>query len=206
MTEERSRNAKVKEDSARQTRSTGESGLARWSRRKTLVNSARESALPAGTEDSEVRQPADADTAAEKTDADMPPIESLHQDSDYAAFLSPKVSEKLRRQALRKLFHLPQFNFRDGLDDYTEDYRNFKPLGDIITANMRYRMERELESLKEGMQTGSSDGHENEKPAEATAASVSSAESVAIDESQDGTEAPITHDAGAPLRNDPSKG
>lgn len=206
MTEERSRNAKAREDNARQNRSTGESGLARWSRRKAMVNSAREPVLPAGTEDSEARQPAEADAAAEKTDADMPPIESLHQDSDYAAFLSPKVSEKLRRLALRKLFHLPQFNFRDGLDDYTEDYRNFKPLGDIITANMRYRMERELESLKERMQTGSGDGHENEKPAEVTATSVSSAESVAIDESQDGTEAPTTHDAGAPKRNDPPKG
>ena len=117
-----------------------------------------------------------------KTDADMQPIESLQPDSDYAAFLSPKVSEKLRRMALRKLFQLPHFNICDGLDDYAEDYRNFAPLGDIVTADMRHRLERELEALKERRQTGAGEP-ENEKPAEATA-SAKSADEPAV-ESQD---------------------
>ena len=38
------------------------------------------------------------------TDADMPPIETLTEDSDYTGFMSPEVSEELRKLALRKLF------------------------------------------------------------------------------------------------------
>jgi len=49
------------------------------------------------------------------TDADMPPIESLDEDSDYAQFLSPQVGTGLRRRALRKLFRLPRFQGSDGL-------------------------------------------------------------------------------------------
>jgi hypothetical protein len=45
------------------------------------------------------------------------------------------------------LFHSPQFNVRDGLDDYDLDFSKPEPLGDIITAEMRYRVERELERL-----------------------------------------------------------
>ena len=79
------------------------------------------------------------------TDADMPPIESLNKSSDYSGFMSPKVSEELRRLALRKLFQLPVFNIRDGLDDYDEDFRSFEVLKDVITADMRHQMERTVE-------------------------------------------------------------
>lgn len=87
-------------------------------------------------------------------DADMPSLDSLGEDSDYAGFLSPRVSEGLRRAALRKLFHLPHFNVTDGLDDYAEDYRTFEALGDIVTADMRHRMELAQERLEEAMQPG----------------------------------------------------
>lgn len=87
----------------------------------------------------------------EKTDTDMPPIESLDANSDYMQFLSPKVSERLRRAALRKLFHLPQYNVMDGLDTYIADCRNYTPLGDIITADMRYQMERQANEALDGL-------------------------------------------------------
>lgn len=77
----------------------------------------------------------------------MPPIESLGADSDYAQFLSPKVSEELRRLALRKLFHRPEFNVTDGLDDNALDFRDFTPLENTITADMRHRLEREAEEM-----------------------------------------------------------
>ena len=89
------------------------------------------------------------ETANEKTDADMPPIESLDENSDYSQFLSPKVSQTLRSVALRKLFHMAGFNVRDGLDDYDEDFTHFEPLGNTITADMRYRMEREKEKERQ---------------------------------------------------------
>ncbi len=84
-----------------------------------------------------------------KTDADMPPLDALNEHSDYSGFLSPGVSEELRRLALRKLFHLPRFNVRDELDDCAEDYTGFTPLGDIVTADMRHRMELEKEKARE---------------------------------------------------------
>jgi hypothetical protein len=82
-------------------------------------------------------------------DVDMPPVESLDENSDYSGFFSPRVSEQLRQSALRKLFHTSKFNVIDGLDDYAEDYRNFAPLGNIVTAHMRHRMEVEAERMKE---------------------------------------------------------
>jgi ferredoxin len=85
----------------------------------------------------------------EKTDSDMPPIETLDETSDYSGFLSPKVSEGLRRAALRKLFQMPNFHFRDGLDDYDDDYRSFRVLGDIVTADMRHQMERHASKVRD---------------------------------------------------------
>ncbi|MBL4711112.1 MAG: DUF3306 domain-containing protein [Gammaproteobacteria bacterium] len=77
------------------------------------------------------------------TDVDMPPIESLTADSDYTGFMSPKVSDALRRLALRKLFHGAEFNICDGLDDYDGDYTSFAKLGNIVTADMKHQIEME---------------------------------------------------------------
>jgi len=84
-----------------------------------------------------------ADAHLELTDDDMPPIESLNADSDYSGFMSPKVSETLRHQALNKLFHLPHYNITDGLNDYDEDYTSFTKLGNMITHEMQRMMELE---------------------------------------------------------------
>jgi ferredoxin len=72
----------------------------------------------------------------------VPPIDSLAEDSDMKGFMSPHIGEDLRRSALRKFFHLPKFNRRDGLDDYDEDFRAFQHLGNILTSDMRYHLER----------------------------------------------------------------
>jgi hypothetical protein len=83
------------------------------------------------------------------TDEDMPPIESLNEASDFSGFMSPGVSDELRKLALRKLFSATAFNVVDGLDDYDEDFTTFEKLGDIITSDMRYQMERVAESLED---------------------------------------------------------
>ena len=70
------------------------------------------------------------------TDADMPPVESLDAGADVGAFLSPKVSDALRKRALRAVFRQARFNVRDGLDDYDEDFTAFPPLAKM-TAEMR---------------------------------------------------------------------
>lgn len=112
--------------------------VTRWSRRK------HEAARDPTPAPSEGDAPAPGEEAADAgpTDADLPAPDSLGPDSDYSAFLSKRVSEDLRRAALRKLFHQPQFNVRDGLDDYDEDYRSFASLGDTVTADMRFHRER----------------------------------------------------------------
>lgn len=80
---------------------------------------------------------------------ELPPLESLDAHSDFRPFLAPEVSPDLRRQALRKLFHLPEFNVRDGLTDYWEDYTRFEPLGDLVPHEMQAAMEREVRRLAE---------------------------------------------------------
>ena len=77
--------------------------LQRWSQRKLA---SRAGSPPAGPDeesaDPEARTAGSAqrEPGSELTDADMPPLESLTEDSDYSGFLSPKVSEDLRRSAL----------------------------------------------------------------------------------------------------------
>lgn len=86
------------------------------------------------------------------TDEDMPPLESLNEDSDYSGFLSPGVSESLRKLALRKMFLSSKYNFTDGLDDYAEDFTQFAPLGNIITSDMRHQMEMQAERAKQKLE------------------------------------------------------
>lgn len=81
----------------------------------------------------------DSDTASSRP---VPPIDSLDKDIDMKGFMSPNIGEDLRRSALRKFFHLPKFNRRDGLDDYDEDFQVFQHLGNILTSDMRYHLER----------------------------------------------------------------
>ena len=140
--------------------------LARWSRRKTLSRKGEELPEPEeAADDAESRDapaaqerppvaadaapghPDDISDADDDTEVELPPLESLGEDSDYSAFLRDGVPADMKQKALRKLFHSPKFNIRDGLDDYDLDFSNPEPLGDVITAEMRYRMKRELERL-----------------------------------------------------------
>lgn len=129
-----------------------ESFLARWSRRKQAGYQHREHPSTPGPQTGAGETPAEDDlqqaAAAQRelTDADMPPLDSLDEKSDYAAFMSPGVSEKLRAQALRKLFHLPGFHVPDGLDDYDDDFTQFAKLGDIVTREMERMLLRERQA------------------------------------------------------------
>ncbi len=132
-------------------RRSDEGFLGRWSRLKQ--GSDVESAAPADAlTTSSPQNPSDSCSAPELqeagspegvsvepplTDADMPPLETLGADSDFSGFLSEGVSEALKRKALQKLFHLPEFNIRDGLNDYDEDFSVFTPLGDTVTYQMK---------------------------------------------------------------------
>jgi hypothetical protein len=135
----------VEESGAEDVTSEAEGRLSRWSRRKQAsraTQSEPDNPVAAATMEPET----DEQTPQPLTDEDMPPLEILTEESDYTGFLSPKVSDELRKLALRKLFHGSQFNICDGLDDYDEDFTKFAKLGDVITAEMRQRAQ--LEALK----------------------------------------------------------
>ncbi len=136
--------------------------LSRWSRRKSLDELSRQEeddllakSLPAEP-DTLIETPAPS-TAAEPepvlTDADMPPLETLHAESDFSLFMSSGVSDALRNQALKKLFAAPVFNIRDGLDEYDDDFTSFEKLGDIITCDMKHQVEMEARKLERELQS-----------------------------------------------------
>lgn len=133
------------------TRDSKVSALSRWSRRKLEALEA-ETQPPAADEATPAADAPAVSAEDEKpplTDADMPDIDTLTEESDFSPFMSAGVSDQLRNLALRKLFGAPVFNIRDGLDEYDDDFTQFEKLGDILTSDMRHRVEMEQEKLRE---------------------------------------------------------
>jgi len=111
--------------------------LKRWSRRKLeaaraetpeLAPAAAVAPVPAAAATSAPDTPDATMPKAHDGAAALPPIESLTQDSDFSAFMQPKVDEALKRAALKKLFTDPHFNVMDGLDIYVGDYTQADPM------------------------------------------------------------------------------
>jgi hypothetical protein len=120
--------------------------LRRWSQRKHESARGTPPATPSGDDSTTplsgalpvpaaaavvVAAPMSAHVAAAPSSADpvaLPPVETLTFDSDFAAFMQPKVEEATRRAALKKLFGDPSFNVMDGLDIYVGDYTQPDPM------------------------------------------------------------------------------
>lgn len=66
------------------------------------------------------------DTASEST-----------EDLSVAQLLVSEASERVKKTALRKLFLSEEFNVRDGLDDYDDDYSNLKTLSEGVAETLR---------------------------------------------------------------------
>jgi len=135
------------------TQDSKESGLRRWSRRKqeaAQTTTAVKEGEPTETQAS-LGTAASTETAPVLTDADMPPVESLDENSDFSGFMSEGVSDELRNLALRKLFKAPVFNIRDGLDEYDEDYTFFEKLGDVVTCDMKHHIEMKEQREREAL-------------------------------------------------------
>lgn len=139
--------------------------LTRWSRRKQAAAEQQALAGEAVAPPPQVEKPP-------LTDADMPPLESLDENSDYSGFFSPEVSEGLRQLALQKLFRSTVFNVCDGLDDYDDDFTKFEKLGDLMTADLRHRLQMEAERAAKRMQAetaqpaDTADGSSGDQPAD----------------------------------------
>lgn len=183
------------------TQTQDEGLLTRWARRKqqsTLVSEKEDLDLELqaqGIASPEVDRP-DSDSSGESevpvlTDADMPPIDTLTEESDFSGFMSGGVSDKLRNLALRKLFSAPSFNIRDGLDEYDEDYTYFEKLGDIVTSDMKHQME--LEEAEKREQQMEQAAKEEKQPEDELAGQSTAEAAVAEEEDSDpgGTESKI---------------
>jgi len=69
---------------------------------------------------------------------DLPSVETLNKDSDFTPFFKSNVPDYLKRHAFKALWaSSPFFNFRDGLDDYDENFRFIDKL--ITAANSDYK-------------------------------------------------------------------
>ncbi len=127
--------------------------LERWSRKKTQARTGtdEESAAPS---DLPVQASEPEPSSRDPGVVELPDLDSLDADSDYSAFLTPGVDDKLRRTALRKLFSSPKFNVLDGMDDYCDDYTQFESLGDLVTADMRHHLERAARAAARALEDG----------------------------------------------------
>jgi hypothetical protein len=143
--------------------------LRRWARRKQEARSGHAAepapSLPAAAEETptgdelrpEQSPPAPREDEGDEAPPELPPLESLNEDSDYSAFMRAGVSPELRREALRKLFRSEKYGLVDPLDPYRTDFGKYAPLGDIVTADMKYHAERllraELERVAEAAES-----------------------------------------------------
>jgi hypothetical protein len=119
--------------------------LRRWSQRKLEATRASDPlpgapppqlAAPAAVAPATAAPAAAANAGGATAAPELPPVESLTFDSDFTAFLQPKVDEALRRQALRTLFRDPRFNVMDGLDVYIDDYSKPDPISPELVRQL----------------------------------------------------------------------
>jgi len=136
-----------------------EAFLTRWSKRKQGL--APET--PAQPDPAEALEPqAPSEPAAEQqsstdtglTDADMPDLDSLNDESDVSMFFAKGVSQALRQKALRKLFHQPSYNTISELDEYIEDYSQLTRLSQETADKMHSLVK---DKLNEWLETASDD-------------------------------------------------
>lgn len=120
---------------------TGPTFLQRWSQRKRQQSETAEPQDSQNVSLSPESAPALKDNAV--SEQELPSLDSLDENSEVSMFFSEGVSDTIKRQALRKLFHMDKFNVCDGLDDYAEDYTGFQSLGNVVTAYQRLREEHE---------------------------------------------------------------
>ena len=81
----------------------------------------------------------EAPAAQKKDDAPapvLPPVEKLTPESDFGAFMNPKVKDELRRLALKKLFNDPHFNVPDPFEPYSRDWTVGEPIAPELLATL----------------------------------------------------------------------
>jgi len=129
-----------------------EAFLSRWSRLKQ--DQAREDQLPAQKQ--------------EAPPPDLPPVDKLTPESDFAPFMHPKVGDALRRVALKKLFADPHFNVPDLNEAFSGDWTGGEPISAELLKTLNqartvlFRVEEEQKKKDEAREVAA----EEDKPKE----------------------------------------
>lgn len=76
-------------------------------------------------------------TPAVDTESDPSSKVENTEEMSIASLLVSEASESVKKAALRKLFLSEEFNVRDGLDDYDDDYSNLKSLSEGVADTLR---------------------------------------------------------------------
>ncbi|MGP8304985.1 DUF3306 domain-containing protein [Vibrio sp. YIC-376] len=122
--------------------------ISRWSKRKLEEASSEDHDLNDDLNtnthsDLAVTQPEatclnpDAGSVEEANATDPAPEESKPEEMSIANLLVSEASESVKKAALRKLFLSEEFNVRDGLDDYDDNYSNLKSMSEGIAETLR---------------------------------------------------------------------
>jgi len=137
----------------------------------------------------------DAAPAAMPEAAPLPPVDSLTFDSDFSAFMQPKIDEETKRAALRKLFSDPSFNAMDGLDINEGDYTQPDPMpaGMLEKLSAVYAM---LDPVAPAQDDAAAAGN-LPAPADATAVAATGAATT------DAAESPLAQEFSAPATAEP---
>lgn len=141
--------------------------LSRWAQRKAEQNNQLDTEANelAATDNLATETTPDSEDIQALTDSDMPEIETLNESSDFSQFFSTGVSEELRDLALQKLFRLPEFNLRDGLNDYDDDFSKMPALTEAVASKLRNWANEQKEAFEEQL---SDEVMSEEQPSEET--------------------------------------
>ncbi|MGF1909684.1 DUF3306 domain-containing protein [Vibrio kasasachensis] len=123
--------------------------ISRWSKRKLdektheLIKTDNQPVTddqPIALSDEEVTEQSASIKAEEtSTDSDSQTVDNgeAPEEMSIANLLTSEVEQSVKKAALRKLFLSEEFNIRDGLDDYDDDYSNLKSLSQSVAETLR---------------------------------------------------------------------
>ena len=131
--------------------------LSRWSRLKQERVAGEQSAKPASV-------PAQVGEVAPA--APLPPIDELTPESDFSAFMSPKVADALRRAALKKLFAHPEINVADPYEPFSGDWTIGEPIPEEMLARLQEAREALLRKPDAQAEAPTADAASDEPPAQ----------------------------------------
>lgn len=125
--------------------------LSRWSERK--LHKPDEKATPGEKQEpaADLKDTPAATEAEQKRDEEKDNTEAT---AAVPIWQRDDVDAETKKQALRELFHKPQFNVRDGLNEYDDDFTQFAGLGDIVTHEMKRMMKVAEKTTRPGEPAG----------------------------------------------------